>query len=150
MTETFRAIFVGSAGLGLALGWLAWRASRLDALAPDRLVLELRLAQFSALLLVLAAGIYLGLALAHEDTAGTGLDVAIGMGFFVTAAVVTTWEPTQALTALALAWAAHGLVDLAHIVDLLPSTIVPAWYATGCAVYDVVVAAICYLPLLRR
>ena len=150
MTETFRATVVGSAGLGLALGWLAWRATRLDTLAPDRLVLELRLAQFAALLLVLAAGIYVGLALADEDTAGTGLEVALAMGFFVAAAVVTTWEPTQALTALAMAWGAHGLVDLAHIVDLLPSTIVPSWYATGCAVYDVVVAAICYLPVLRR
>ena len=150
MTEAFRATFVGAAGLGLALGWLAWRVSRLDVRAPDRLVLELRLAQFSALLLVLAAGIYMGLALAHEATPGTGLDVAIAIGFFVAAGVVTTWEPTQALTALAMAWGAHVLVDLAHIVDLMPSTVVPSWYASGCAVYDVVVAAICYLPVLRR
>jgi hypothetical protein len=118
--------------------------------APDRLILELRLAQFSALLLVLAAGIYIGLAVAHEETAGAGLDIAIAMGFFVAAGVITTWEPTQALTALAMAWAAHGLVDLAHITNLLPSTVVPSWYATGCAVYDVVVATICYLPVLRR
>ena len=150
MTETFRAIVVASTGLGLALGWLAWRAARLDIRSPDRLVLELRLAQFSALLLVLAAGIYIGSALTHEDTAGTGLEVAIAMGFFVTAGVVTTWEPTQGLTALAMAWGAHALVDLAHIVDLLPASVVPSWYATGCAVYDVVVAAICYLPVLRR
>ena len=150
MTEAFRATLIGSAGLGFALGWLAWRAARLDVRAPDRLILELRLAQFSALLLVLVAGIYIGLALAHEETAGAGLDIAIAVGFFVAAGVITTWEPTQALTALAMAWAAHGLVDLAHITNLLPSTVVPSWYATGCAVYDVVVATICYLPVLRR
>ena len=64
MSEAFRAVVVGSVALGLALGWLAWRAARMDANAPDRLVLELCLAQLSALLLVLVAGIYVGLAVA--------------------------------------------------------------------------------------
>ena len=122
----------------------------MEKTAPDRLVLELRLAQFSALLLVLAAGVYVGLGIAHEGTSGTGLDIALATGFFVIAAVATTWEPTLALTTLAVAWGAHSFVDLAHIVDLLPSSIVPEWYPTACAVYDVCIAAICYLPVLRR
>ena len=150
MSEAFRSVVFGCAALGLALGWVAWRAVRLDATSPDRLVLELRLAQFSALLLVLVAGIYVGLGIAHEDTAGTGLDIALAVGFFVVASVVTTWEPSMALTALALAWIGHSLLDLAHIVNLLPSAIVPVWYPRACAVYDVCVAAICYLPVLRR
>ena len=150
MSEAFRAVVVGCAALGLALGWVSWRAIRLEAISPERLVLELRLAQFSALLLVLAAGVYVGLSVAHEGTSGTGLDVALAIGFFVVGAVVTTWEPSMALTALALAWLGHSFVDLAHIANLLPATIVPAWYPRACAVYDVCIAAICYLPVLRR
>ena len=150
MTEAFRALAFGSVALGLALGWLAVSAVRLDAASPDRLVVELRLAQFAALVLVLVSGVYVGLAIAHEATAGTGLDIALAIGFFVVAALATTWEPTRALTVLALAWAAHGLVDLAHVADILPTAIVPRWYPTACATYDVCVAAICYLPILRR
>ncbi len=141
---------VGSVALGLALGWLVWRAVRTEQDTPDRLILELRVAQFSALLLVLVAGIYPGLAMAHEDTAGAGLDVAIAVGFFVVAGVTTTREPAEAITALSVAWVAHSLLDLAHVTNLLPGTIAPDWYPTACSVYGVCVAAISYLSLLRR
>ena len=150
MTEALRVVVVVFAALGGALIWQAWQLSRLDAISPHRLVLELRLAQFAALLLALAAGVYMGLAIAHEQTPGTGLDIAFATGFFVVAASVTTWEPTRALTALALAWGAHSLVDLAHMIDYLPAVIVPSWYATGCAIADAGIAAICYFPVLKR
>ncbi len=150
MSEALLATAVGSGALAVALLWQAWQLTGLEPNSPSRLVSELRLAQFSALLLVLAAGTYMGLAVAHEHTAGTGLDIALTIGFFVIAAVVTTWEPTHALTALALAWGAHALVDLAHMMNYLPSAIVPSWYATGCAIADVGIAAVCYFPVLKR
>jgi hypothetical protein len=28
--------------------------------------------------------------------------------------------------------------------------VVPQWYLVGCAVYNVALGALCYLPLLRR
>ena len=150
MTEAFRSIIFGSTALGLVLAWLAWRITRLDGTSPDRLVMELRLAQLSALLLVLAAGVYVGLAIAHEDTSGAGLDIALAVGFFVVAAAATTWEPSRALTTLAVAWGVHSVVDLAHVSNLLPASIVPPWYPTACAVYDVCIAGICYLPVMHR
>ena len=150
MSEAFRAVLFGCVALGLALGWVAGRAIRLDTTSPDRLILELRLAQFSALLLVLAAGVYVGLGIAHEDTSGTGLDVALAIGFFVVASAVTTWEPSMALTVLALAWVGHSFVDLAHMVNLLPASIAPVWYPKACAIYNVGIAAICYFPVLKR
>ena len=150
MSEALRALAFGSVALGGALAWLAIGAARMDVTAPDRLVAELRLAQFSALLLTLAAGIYVGLAVANPQVAGAGLDIALAIGFFVVAGLVTTWEPVDALTALALAWGTHGLVDLAHTIDLLPATVAPAWYPTACAIYDVGIAGLCYLPVLKR
>jgi hypothetical protein len=150
VSEAFRAVLFGCAVLGLGLGWVAVRAIRLDTTSPDRLVLELRLAQFSALLLVLTAGVYIGFGIAHENTSGTGLDVALAIGFFVVASAVMTWEPSKALTVLALAWVGHSFVDLAHILNLLPASIVPLWYPRACAIYDVGIASICYWPVLRR
>jgi hypothetical protein len=33
---------------------------------------------------------------------------------------------------------------------VLPDEIAPRWYIVGCAIYDLVIGAICYLPVLRR
>ena len=111
---------------------------------------ELRLAQFAALLLTLAAGAYVGIAAVHETRLGIGLDVALAVGFFVVAVVTLVRDPRPALTTLALAFVAHALVDVMHRPGLLPEGVAPRWYAIGCAVFDLYVGALCYLPLLRR
>jgi hypothetical protein len=33
---------------------------------------------------------------------------------------------------------------------MLPVGLAPRWYAISCAVYDVYIGALCYLPVLRR
>ena len=33
---------------------------------------------------------------------------------------------------------------------MLPEALAPRWYSIGCAVYDVYIGALCYLPVLRR
>jgi len=150
VTESVSAFIFGTAALSLALASLSWNAARIEAPSPSRLVAELRLAQCASLMLTLAAGIYVGFAVSRPDIAGSGLVIALAIGFFVIAALATTWEPRHALTTLAVAWAAHGLVDLAHIVDVLPADIAPIWYPTACAIYDVCIAGLCYLPVLKR
>ena len=91
-----------------------------------------------------------GFSLGHENVPGTGLVVAIAAGYFVLASLATTWEPVRALTALTVAWGTHAVVDLSHASGLLPAEIVPGWYPPVCATYDVLVAALCCLPVLRR
>lgn len=118
--------------------------------SPERLVAELRLAQIAALLLSLAGGAYIGFAVANEARPGTGIDVVLAVGFFLVAATTLVRDPRQALTILALAFAAHAVVDVAHQPGLLPDGIAPRWYAIGCAVLDVYIGALCYLPILRR
>ena len=44
--------------------------------------------------------------------------------------------------------AATGVEFLSN--QKLPDGLTPRWYAIGCAVYDVYVGALCYLPILRR
>ena len=150
MTEAVTSFAVVFLAFGGTVAWLALGARRAEPTSGQRLVAELRLAQFAALLLALAAAVPMGFALVHHDVAGAGHVVAIAAGCFTVAALVTTWEPARALTALSAAWGAHALADLAHAAGLLPPEIVPGWYPAAAATYDVLVAALCYLPVLRR
>lgn len=150
MTEALRTLVVAFAGLGAGFTWFAVRTARVPTTSPDRLVAELRLAQFAALLLVLTAGAYIGFAVNHENQPGVGLDIAFAVGFFVVAATTLLRDPRQALVILALAFAAHAFLDIAHRPGGLPDGIAPRWYLLGCAVYDVCIGALCYLPILRR
>ena len=126
------------------------RTSAITTSSPERLIEELRLAQMAALLLTLSAGAYTGFAVVRENEPGVGLDIAFTVGFLVVAAYTMMRDPRQALTIVALSFAAHAVLDVAHRPGLLPDALAPRWYAIGCAVYDVVIGAVCYLPVLRR
>lgn len=150
MSEALRTVVIAFAGIGALFAWQSIRASAIASSSPERLVEELRLAQMAALLLALTAGPYIGFAVVREHDPGVGLDIALAVGFLVVAALAVVRDPRQALTIIALGFAAHALLDVAHRPGLLPDALAPRWYAVGCAVYDVVMGAICYLPVLRR
>ena len=152
MSEAFRTTLIAFVALGAGFTWQAIKTSLIPVSSPERLVAELRLAQIAALLLALVGGAYIGFAasIANEGQLGVGADIAIAVGFFLVAATTLVRDPRQALTILALAFAAHALVDVAHQPGWLPDGIAPRWYSIGCAVYDVYIGALCYLPILRR
>ena len=93
MTDSARALLVAGAALAIILVRLALVAVRADPSSPARLVAELRLAQFAAMMLTLDAGVYVGFALAQESTAGSGLDIALAVGFLVLASIAVTRDP---------------------------------------------------------
>ena len=150
MSEGLRTLMVAAAALTAGFGVQSIRTAAIPISSPDRLVAELRLGQIAALLLTLAAGAYLGFAAVHELQTGVGLDIALAAGFLVLAGYTLTCDPRQALTLLALAFATHALLDIAHRPGLLPEDIAPRWYTVGCAVINVILGAFSYLPLLRR
>ena len=150
MSEALRTTLVAFVAFGAGFTWQSVRTSAIPTSSPQRLVDELRLAQMAALLLVLAAGAYLGFGVAHENDLGVGFDIALAVCFLLIAAFTMVRDPRQALTILALAFAAHAVVDVAHRPGLLPEGLAPRWYAIGCAVFDVYIGALCYLPVLRR
>ena len=145
-----RTVVVAASGLAIGFGWHALRTARIPPTSPDRLVSELRLSQFAALLLALTAGAYIGFAVAEEGQQGVGFDVAFAVGFLIVAASTLVRDPRHALTVLALAFAAHAVLDVAHRPGMLPDAIAPRWYLVGCATYDVFIGALCYFPILRR
>lgn len=150
MSEALRTVLVAFGALGAGLAWQAIRTAAIPAASPERLIAELRLAQMAALLLTLSAGAYVGFAVGRENEPGVGFDIALAVCFLLVAAVTMLRDPRQALTIVALAFAAHAVVDIGHRPGLLPDGLAPRWYAVGCAVYDVFIGAVCYLPVLRR
>ena len=142
---------IGVAALLLASTqlWMMLRAARIPGNAPDRLVAELRLAQFSALLLAAVAASSIGFVATQNDATGA-LDVAIALTFIALSAIVTQREPREALGALAVAFVAHALADVLHLPGWLSADLIPKPYLLGCAVFNGCSAVICYWPLFRR
>lgn len=150
MSEAARTVMIAFGALAAGFSWQAARTAATPTSSPDRLVGELRLAQLAALLLTLSAGAYIGLSIVRENAAGVGLDITLAVGFLLVGAVTMVREPRQALTIVAIAFAAHAVLDVAHRPGGLPAGLAPRWYSIGCAVYDVYIGALCYLPVLRR
>lgn len=150
MSEAARTVFIVFGALAAGFTWQAARTAATPTSSPDRLVGELRLAQLAALLLTLSAGAYIGFAIVRENAPGVGLDITLAAGFLLVSAVTMVRDPRQAFTIVALAFAAHAVVDVAHRPGLLPEGLAPRWYSIGCAVYDVYIGALCYLPVLRH
>ena len=150
MSEAARTVAITFGALAAGFTWQAARTALTPTASPDRLIGELRLAQLAALLLTLSAGAYIGFAIVRENAPGVGLDITLAVGFLLVAAVTMVRDPRQALTIVALAFAAHAVLDVAHRPGLLPEGLAPRWYSIGCAVYDVYIGALCYLPVLRR
>jgi len=150
VSDVLLALLVTAVTSGAGFVWLSLRTLQLDTNAPNRLIAELRLAQTGALLLAFVAGAYIGFAGVANATAGGGLDIALALGFFVVAASAQTRDPREALIILAIAFVAHAIVDILHRPGALSVGIVPQWYLIGCAVYNIAIGALCYLPVLRR
>jgi len=150
MSEAFRTALIAALALAAGFTWQGLRTAAIPVSSPERLVAELRLAQIAALLLATTSGAYIGFAVAHENALGSGIDIALALGFLIAAGTTLVRDPRQALTIIALAFAAHAIVDVAHRPGLLADGLTPRWYAVGCALFNVYVGAIAYYPILRR
>lgn len=150
MSEALRTTLVAFGALAAGFTWQSIRTSAVPSTVPQRLIEELRLAQMAALLLTLTAGAYIGFAVVRENDPGVGFDIAFAVSFLLVAVFTMVKDPRQALTIVALAFAAHAVLDVAHRPGMLPEALAPRWYSIGCAVYDVYIGALCYLPVLRR
>ena len=150
MSDGGIALVLTALALTSLIGWLSARVAGSPANSPERLVGELRLAQLAALVLCLVAGAGGGMAVAQLSVPGAGITLALSAGFLLVASNAILRDPHDALTMLAAAFLAHAIVDILHRPGWLPELIIPSWYARDCATLNVVLAALCYLPVFRR
>ena len=144
MNDTVRVLLAAAALSLSAIAALAWRIARADPTQAERLIGELRLAQWAAVLLAGIGAVPIGLAIARTADPTGNIDAAIGVVFVGLAGVVLQREPREALLIVASGFVLHALVDIAHRPGWLSSDLAPRWYIVGCATYNVGLAAVCY------
>jgi hypothetical protein len=144
VTDTARVLLTGAILAGLAISTFAWRVRHLDPEEADRLIGELRLAQWMAVALAAVSGIPIGIALSRLDMPLGHLDAAFGVAFVGVAGFVLQRDPREGLLVASLGFIAHALIDIAHRPGWLPPDLSPRWYTTGCAVFNVYLAAWCF------
>lgn len=150
MSDGGIALALTALALTALVGWMSARVAGLPTDRPERLVGELRLAQLAALVMCLIAGASGGMAVAQLAVPGAGITIALSAGFLLVASNAILRDPHDALTMLAVAFLAHAIVDILHRPGWLPELIIPGWYARDCATTNVVLAALCYVPVFRR
>lgn len=144
MTDTARVLMTVALLAASATGFFTWKILQLEPSGPQRLVALLRLAQWCALLLAASGAVSIGLAVAHEAMPLGTIEVTAGVGFVMLGGLVLNREPREALLIAAGGFVAHALVDIAHRPGMLDPSLAPRWFAVGCAVFNLYVAALCY------
>lgn len=143
MSETPRVLLTAVVLTASAFIAFGWRVGRIDADQPERLVGELRLSQFAALLLAAVGASGLGLA-AHTLVPLGTIDVTIAVGAVVLAGAIMLREPRAGLLLAGAGLLLHAVTDLGHRPGLLSPDVMPRWYVVGCAAFNVVVAGTCF------
>jgi hypothetical protein len=144
VTDTPGVLLLAAVLSALAVGTFAWRVTRIDPSQPERLIGELRVAQWAAILLAAAGAVPIGIATAATSVALGGADVAAGVIFVGMAGLVLQRDPREGLSVLVGAFLAHAVITLAHRPGWLPVELMSRRLAAGVATYDVCIAAFCY------
>lgn len=143
MSDTARVLLTAAVLSFSAFAALAWRVTRSDAAQPERLVGELRLSQWAAVLLAASGAAGIGFAAARPNVPTGTVDVTVAMTCIVLAGLVLLREPRTGLLVAALGLLGHALADVAHRPGWLSQELVPRWYAVSSAVWDLAIAAVC-------
>lgn len=151
ISEGALALLLVSAVLVGSFAWMTFRTIRLATSDPNRLVAELRLAQFGGTLLALLAGASLGIAGMADAHRGIAIEGALALALFAIATIAPLRDPREALLWLVGGFALHaGQAVLHRPGTLFDEPLLAPWYLLGSVIQDVCLAALCYLPILRR
>lgn len=143
MSDLARVLLTATVLAATALAAYLWRLTRLDPAGPERLIGQLRLAQWAALVLAALGAVSIGLAVAHDPARLGNVEITLGMAFVIFAAVVLQREPREALLFAAAGFIVHAMLNMAHRPGGF-DPVSPPWFSAGTAVFDVFFAAICY------
>ena len=144
MNDTARVLLTAGVLSALAVSTFAWRVVQIDTEETDRLIGELRLAQWMAVLLAGVGAIPLGLALAEPGAPLANLDAALSIVFLGLAGIVLQRDPREGLLLACGGFVLHAFVDIAHRPGWLSPDLAPRWFTIGCAIHNVYLAAWCF------
>ena len=150
VTETARILLTVAILSGVALSAFVWRLTRPSREPHERLVSQLHLSQWAALLLAAAGAVGIGQGVTAAAAPGAMVEASTGILALIVAAVVLRREPEQALLLAGGCLLLHGLFDWAHRTPLLTAAFVPDWWSVGSAIYDAYIAVLCVVAVLPR
>src|SRR5262245_60058656 len=114
MTDTVHVLLAAALLSGAAVSLLVWRVIQIDPSQPERLVGELRVARWAAVLVAAVGASSLGLAVGSPGVPLAGADAALGAVFVGVAGIVLQRDPREGLYVAAAALVLHALIDIAH------------------------------------
>jgi hypothetical protein len=144
VTDTARVLLTAALLTGSGLGVYVWRLSRTDPAEPARLIGELRLSHWMALLLAAVGGSWIGLSAAKAPPLLGTIDLTVALAAIVVAAWALQRETRSALLLLSIAFLAHAIIDAAHRPGLLDTEMSPRWFTLGCAAFNLYLSALCF------
>jgi len=144
VTDTARLLLVAAVLSGAGLGAFVWRLARVDPAEPERLIGELRLSHWMALILAVVGGAWIGAAAARPVELLSSIDLTIAVALIVLAAWTLQRDTRSALVILSVAFLAHAIIDTAHRPGWLAEDLAPRWFALGCAAYNLYLSALCF------
>lgn len=133
----------------LAISTFTWRVTRIDHEDTARLIAELRLAQWLAVLLAGVGAVPLGLSLAVPGAPLANLDAAVSILFLGLAGLVLQQDPREGLLLACGGFVLHALVDIAHRPGGLSPDLAPRWFTIGCAIHNVFLAGCAFVARRR-
>jgi len=143
VTETARVLLTAVILSAVALGVFTWRLTRAASGSPERLVAQLHLSQWAALVLAVQGALSLGLAVSSESAPFAVSDALLGVLPILAAALVLRCEPVVALHVAAITLGLHAGLAFAHRPGLLAPDLAPAWFWLGQATYSLYTATLC-------
>ena len=149
MTETARVLLTAAILSAVVLTAFVWRLTRPDRAPHQKLVDQLYLSQWAALLLAASGAISLGLAVAASAAPGAALEVIVGLATIALSLVVLRREPREALQAAGALFILHAVFVWAHRPPLIVVDFIPWWWLLGSAIYDVYIAALCFVAIRK-
>jgi len=145
VTETARVLLTALILSGVGLAVFVRRLSRAGRAGHEYLVDQLKLSQVAGVLLAAAGGTGIGLAVAGASAPGAFLEATAGLMTMSAGILVLQREPLDALLLAGTVFLLHAAFAWFHRPVFIATDIVPRWYATGLALFDVYTGALCLL-----
>lgn len=139
-----RVVLVAAILSAAAVAALAWRVFREDAASPERLIGELRLSRWVAVLLSALGALTAGMAMTAPAAPVGNLDAAVGLLLVGLAGLLLQREPPEGLLIAAVGCALFALWNVAHRPGWLPDGEGMGGYRAAAALYAVWLGAVSY------
>lgn len=149
VTDTARVLLTAAIVSAVALLTVTWRLTRTAPGSPARLVAQLHLAQWAAIVLVVQGALTLGAAITADAGPHVLRDAVASVLPIIAGLLVLRSEPVTALQMAAVSLGLHAAFAFAHRDGGLAPDLAPGWFWFGQMSFSLYVATLCSVSCRR-